>query len=785
MRPRRRGKTTTRALRAGLATLLSVHVAAAQSTSNPPNSAGMPHGSSTSPAPNTAGTSSTSPTAPPGAATPALVPPKLAQGVDVAYPEGADGDAVVTLSVVVNRDGTVRSVAVTQGDEPFASAATEAARKFRFEPATRAGEPVAATIRFEIAFKAPVAVPDEEDVKAAAGTRPNASPAKGTAQAAPAEPTEVVVQGVRRAPAVTTFTRAEVRQLPGAFGDPFRAIEAMPGVTPIVSGLPFFYVRGAPPGNVGYFLDGVRVPYLYHVGLGPSVVNPGLVDRVDLYPGGYPARYGRFMGGIVAGETTAPRTDFHGEGNLRIFDVGGVVETGFAGGRGTVMLGGRYSYTATVLSLIAKDVKLDYRDYQARISYDITPHDRVTAFSFGSYDLLGQQQPQGLRVLFGTEFYRLDLRYDHFYGANNQIRLATTLGYDQTHADSQTNLRDKMLGVRAELTHHLAPQAVFRAGADATIDGYSTAPPRYVDPEDPTVVAFNTFFPPRTDMAFGLWSDVVFDVNSRFEVTPGLRADLYRSGSTSKPALDARLATKLKITPKLALIGAFGLAHQPPSFVLPVPGIAPATLYNGLQTSFQTSGGVEYQLPAGITATATLFNNAFFNMTDTLGATQGGDSSDLDQRSLGHAYGLELYIHRNLTERLGGFFTYTLSRSTRSVGNEHFLSAVDRTHVGNVALAYDLGRNWRAGTRFMFYSGVPKIPTGPPGLRLPPRTTDVTREPGFYRLDLRIEKRWPITQRAWISLVAEMLNATFHKETIGDTAIGPVTIPSIGVEGGF
>ena len=35
----------------------------------------------------------------------------------------------------------------------------------------------------------------------------------------------------------------------------------MPGVTPFASGVPFFFVRGAPPGNVGYFLDGVRVPH--------------------------------------------------------------------------------------------------------------------------------------------------------------------------------------------------------------------------------------------------------------------------------------------------------------------------------------------------------------------------------------------------------------------------------------------------------------------------------------------------------------------------------------------
>src|SRR6185436_8822896 len=113
-------------------------------------------------------------------------------------------------------------------------------------------------------------------------------------------------RGAKNAPGrphADSIARAEARQLPGAFGDPFRAIEAAPGLTPVLSGLPYFYVRGAPPSNVGYFFDGVRVPYLFHFGLGPAVVHPSLVDKLDLYPGSYPAAYGRFAGAIVAAET--------------------------------------------------------------------------------------------------------------------------------------------------------------------------------------------------------------------------------------------------------------------------------------------------------------------------------------------------------------------------------------------------------------------------------------------------------------------------------------------------
>ena len=90
----------------------------------------------------------------------------------------------------------------------------------------------------------------------------------------------------------TTLSATDVREMPGAFGNPFRAIEALPGVVPVVSGLPFFYIRGAPPNDNAYYVDGIRVPLLFHVGIGEGVIHPALIDRVDFYPGAAPASYG-------------------------------------------------------------------------------------------------------------------------------------------------------------------------------------------------------------------------------------------------------------------------------------------------------------------------------------------------------------------------------------------------------------------------------------------------------------------------------------------------------------
>jgi TonB family protein len=723
-------------------------------------------------------------TTPPAAVNDAtIIPPQISSNANVRYPSDASGDAVVILIITVNRDGTVRASRAIEGRDPFASAAVEACSSWRFTPATRNGIPIAATIRFEVKFVAPPPEPEQPALAPSPSVLPRRASSPPSHERL--EPIEVVVRGEQRPPGRISLPRSEVRQLPGAFGDPFRAIEALPGVTPIATGLPFFYVRGAPPGNIGYFLDGVRVPYLFHVGLGPSVVNPALVDRVDLYAGGYPARFGRFTGGIVAGETTAPRTDSHGEGNLRLFDIGGMVETGFAGGDGTVLLSGRYSYSAALLSLVAPDVKLDYRDYQARVTYALTPADRLTVFAFGSYDLLGLNTPAGLRILFGSEFYRLDLRYDRELGAEDRLRVAVTLGWDQTRVDIQRNARDRMLATRAEFVQRLGPAALLRTGADATLNAYDADTSRYTDPNGPVTESFNSTFPGRTDLAVGAWLDLPVELTSNIDVTPGLRIDLFRSGGAAAPALDARLAGTFQVTDDVKINHAYGIVHQPPSFIVPVPGLVPGELRGGLQSSLQASAGVEVRLPESMTVSTTLFQNAFFNMSDALGSGQGDLQDTFDQRSLGSSYGMELYLRRAMTRHLGGYLSYTLSRSMRSLGRERFPSAFDRAHVASGALAFDLGRRWRAGTRLVFYTGVPKTPSLPEGLILPLRTSNPERERPFYRLDLRFEKRWRYGEHAWLAFVAEVMNATLNRETIQNQQIGPVTIPSVGLEGAF
>lgn len=751
-----------------------------------------------------------------------LTPPRLRAEAPVPYPERAAGEHRVVLRLRIGADGRVAEATALEGEEPFTAAALAAIRGFRFDPATREGKPIASYIRFLVHFTPPAAsAPGAASTAGASGASgaptgapgtPGAAGASGAAGSAPRVEAEdeVTVLGAKVAPGGVSMGRAEVRQLPGAFGDPFRAIEALPGVTPLISGAPFFYVRGAPPGNVGYFLDGVRVPYLFHVFLGPSVVNPALVQRVDLHPGGYPARLGRFAGGVVEGETTPPVAEAHGEAVLRLFDAGALVEAPFAGGRGTALVGGRYSYTALLFSLLSPGVKLDYWDYQGRLSYRVSPTATVSVFAFGARDFLGEKEKEGTRTFFDAQFHRVDLRYDDDLGGRGSTRLAATLGLDRTGGEGGDALRSRSARLRSQTTRPLGG-AAWTFGADIAVESYDNQPGQETEePPDAAEISQQEILTTRQDLATGGHVEAAFSLGP-VAFVPGLRVDLYASSDSAQPArpgagvlggapargriatlaVEPRLAVRAALTPWLRAIHTVGLAHQPPSFVVPLPGFQPSPLRGGLQRSLQASAGIEAELGAGITGSATVFRSLFTNLSDALGTrpTDSGGPDLFESRADGTGTGLEIHLRRALTRRLGGYLSYTLSRSDRRVAGPprvRFPSNFDRTHVLSAALARDLGRRWRAGARLVFYTGIPVTD--------PARFTPSRRTEPFHRIDVRLEKSWRLGPHGKISFVIEVLNTTLRAESFGqrcdqdgcrDDKLGPVFVPSVGVEAVF
>jgi TonB family protein len=723
----------------------------------------------------------------PAVAAPVVVPPRAISDTDVAYPAGAAGNASVELELLIRATGEVGGASVLSGEPPFAEAAQTAALGWRFEPALRNGVPVAARIRFRVGFEQ---VAEPEPLPAAPAPAAAGAPTSGDAPPAPAPPAplRVTVTG-ERAPGARTVSRAFARELPGAFGNPFAAIEASPGVTPTLSGAPYFYVRGAPPGNLGYFIDDIRLPVLFHVLAGPSVLHPAMVESLDFFPGPYPARHGRFTGGIAAAHVRRPSYGLHGELSLRAFDSSGLIEIPLASTT-SLTLAGRVAYANPIARLFAPEISVAYWDYQARLAFQLTPRDELAVLAFGSRDSLDRRDDDGEReVVFGTEFHRLQLRYERQL-ERGRLRVMAVGGADRSdQADGDVRLENTTARLRADLEQQLGPELRLGAGIDAGLDRYRLDASRLDDDDERE--DYEESYPTRLDSVVGGYVGVRSEPWSGIRLDMGARADLFGSEEELELGVAPSLLAEFDISPSLTLVNALGVAHQPPSSDVPQPGSNPA-LGAGLQHALQSSAGLRLALPGALRLEATLYQAALFNLSDGIGISRidnGDDDIDESSRAQGVARGLELLLERELGQRLGGYVAYTLGSSRRSVGRAEGPALFDRRHVLSGAFSYRFGSGFRGGLRGTFYTGVPADVAYLAAARNPPRTTP------FYRLDVRLEKRWRLNDAgAFWAIVLEVLNTTLNEEALGkscsayvcrEDSIGPVTIPSLGLDAMF
>ena len=580
----------------------------------------------------------------------------------------------------------------------------------------------------------------------------------------------------------------ELTQTPGTLGDPLRAIESLPGVATVAWPAPIYAVRGSNPGNTGFFLDGVRVPALFHFALGPSVIHPYFFGGLTFFPGGYPARFGRYAAGIVAADTRAPATDrIHASVDLRLFDAGALVSAPLPGGGG-VAVAGRYSYVATLASLLNEDVRIEYWDYQLRVDRRAGPV-QLTLLAFGSRDVLAPKRSDTIREV-NLSFHRVSLRaVAPMLGGRLQGSLA--VGSDHTRAPILETYPITVDALSA------APRLAFLrswAAADVAL-GFDGELTRY----QPVVTGT---IRPEGDSDLGRRRDAILlagyasttvRAGGRLALTPELRFDSYDVGGARAQDLAPRLAGRIALGDHSAIRVAGGRFTQLPSLPLQIPGADGFGLrLLGLQSAWQASIGVDTNRFAAIELAVTGYVQRY-RLTDLRNPTPTDPdplADDFLVKRDALSYGVELLARRPLGQRLHGWISYTLSNNVRSYGGGAVgPSDWDQRHVFNVVAGYRFGRttlggraHFNTGRPYVRYEG-PFVDAGEPFQRLP----------AFYQVDVRIDRR-VVYDKFVLNLYAELVNATWSRQVyaVRPTATGEVeqqsfriVLPSIGVRGEF
>ncbi|MCA9666808.1 MAG: TonB family protein [Myxococcales bacterium] len=657
-------------------------------------------------------------------------------------------------------------------------------------------------------------------------------------------PYETVVRGKRRQTTVSrvTLRGKQLTSVPGTFGDPIRVIENLPGLArvPYVGGA--LLVRGAAPGDSGVFLNGLRIPIIYHFLGGPSVLNPQFLDRIDYYPGNADVRYGRLIAGTINVETRSTHTQqLKGAVDINLLNASlflNVPITDKISVAGAV----RRSYIDAILPAVLSAAGQDattvvpvYYDYQLRVDVKLgKPGNDMFVLVFGSDDqlkLTSDEADSDIAISLSSQisFHRFVWGWRHQITDRLSMRLQPFVGFDLVNFGTQganVDIKTWLFGVRQDFVYRASKRLRIRFGLDiearyATFEAEIPVPVDYRNPaaagqpfQQGGTGGRITLTDETQPVKVGQWLggvatylDAIIDVTDRFQIIPGARGGTIMYLDNVRWVVDPRLTMRYTLFPKYkttlkAAVGHFSNAPQPnqaneefgnPDLVL--------------EHAIHSSVGVEHNFLSYLKLDVSFY---FVHRYDLAIPTSrirfvDGQPDPLRFVNAGYAdsYGMEFLFKHEVTRNFYGWVAYTLSRSTqnRVEGGDRVRFVFDQTHILTVVASWRFAKGWELGARFRLASGRPETPVL--GGRFdadggfydqifgPERSVS---RPLFHQLDLRLEKTWffKLWRLAAYLDVQNVYNAKNPEATLYDYRFrqsGPLRglplIPSIGIKGSF
>jgi TonB family protein len=699
-------------------------------------------------------------------------PPPIAHDQPPAH-AGSMAQAV-TLSGTVLERGTRRPLpgVIVSVRELGLDAITDEGGGFYFHGVAAGAYHVLAVDPAFEAFERPIAIGTREALEARLWLRPRGG-----------DPYETVVEGEREVLEVTRrrLERPQLTSVPGTFGDPIRVIQTLPGLARTPFGLGLLLVRGSNPQDTGIFLDGHEVPSLFHFLGGPSIFNAEMLASMDLYPGGFPARFGRHHGGVVALESRPTTGDgVHGSAKVDFLDAGGYLRAPITRDL-SFAIAGRRSYVDAFLGLVVPDpgngasrvVAPIYQDFQGRLDYDLHAEGRLSLLAIGSGDSLRviTKDPDAAvtsDLSSAVRFFRVIGTYERRIGDELRLTLSPGFGRDEvTFAGAQAesagpftsiDISQTALSYRMRVHGKLGAHVTLDTGADveSRVTSY-----RALIPLDDNIrnragvdVTPSLVFRGAEQLATALYLDLGLDLGARLRLIPSLRLDGDLLDGQARGSIDPRLVARYRLddgwTVK-AYAGQFSQPPQPETFDhrFGNPAI-------GLEHGLHFGTGAEWRPDRVWSLDAEAYyidRRDIVVFTSDLAPQPDGTYQAVNFRNSGHrdAYGFEALIKRDLTAHAYGWLSYTFSRAHQQSKADGAVTATtfDQPHVLNAVASWKPGAGWELGARFRMSSGRPDTPiigatfNADTGTYAPVRgETRSIRTPLFHQLDLRAERTW-------------------------------------------
>jgi len=232
-----------------------------------------------------------------------------------------------------------------------------------------------------------------------------------------------------------------IRNIPTVLGeaDILRIVMTLPGVTSVGEVSSGFNVRGgATDQNLILFNDGTIYAPTHLFGLF-SAFNPDIVDHMELYKSGIPAKYGgRISSVLEIRSREGNRRHFRGYASIGLLTSRLTLEAPLFKGQGSFIVGGRTSYSDWLLGFIPEDSGFSggsagFYDITASVNNRINDRNTVFVNAYYSNNRFSFRQGED----YSYQNANFSARWRHLF--NNQFTSTFVVGHDHysySHRDT-------------------------------------------------------------------------------------------------------------------------------------------------------------------------------------------------------------------------------------------------------------------------------------------------------------------------------------------------------------
>jgi len=624
-------------------------------------------------------------------------------------------------------------------------------------------------------------------------------------------PPEIVVEARRPSPHVSRqiLDKERVEQTPGAFDDPIRLIQSLPGVavTPeFGSAVGEVAIRGAAPSESRFYVDGVELPYLYHFDQYASVVPIRVLDEVAVYPSGFGPAFGDVAGAVVDARTSQPDTErAHGGVDLNFIMAGAHLSVPVSD---TVAVSASARRSYLDLAESSNDqytVWPIFYDFTTRVDWTPGADHDLALIALGAGDgysryagdvaALDPLQAESEDVFSSDRDFQAVMLHDRVSTESLVARTVFSLVADRwigTLSSASQARRELQLGLRHDTTLTLGPHSL-ALGADGIVERVDLAVSTdrawpELGGEAPLLDQGVPLDERRSRLAGGAFVEPRLQLDV-VGVQPGVRVQVDDSVA-SPVALDPRLTVQAEPAPDLRLRGAIGRYSQAPEAedraLREAEGGAPLSWIRAEHAVLGADVAIAGRWEIGVEGWGRWLQDAV-----VLDADAGVQVVD------GQALGVELTSRYRMRERFFSSLAVTLGRARR--GDAVF--AYDQPFALNMLASWDFRRGWNAGFRWRYATGLPYTPVvdasydGDSDSYLP-----ITGDPyserlsDYQKFDLHLQRdlSWRTFELSlyfelwWVPAANNTLYAVYSYDYSEQAFVrGPPLVPLLGLRAGF